>query len=628
MISSRIQDEAILVRVKLTRLQKIVCLLCGTLFFLFSAAGFAQSLESAPAALRSNLNSSSLNPGLLTPLGAKLQTIQQPPDLFAPPASSDVTLQDEVHLEPSVAPALSAQPASRLWIQEIQIQGASLLNQQALNPLTQPYEGQFQTINSLGPLLTQITEYYRDKGYLTTEAYIPPQEVKDGVLTVQVQEGVVGSISLEGNRFYSARVINRYLSQKPGSLLNMKQLERDLKVINRFEDGIKVKAFLSPGQEAGQTNIKLKVAERQPWQISPTVDNQGRYFIGLYRAGLEVRNNSLLKQSDRLYARYLGAEGMQVAMASYNFPLNRFGTEISGNWAFSHVDVKLPVQNAPSITGRSYNGGVMLSQPLGANRNWQLDAGLNWQRSENFFEGDPANRTDVHSFQVGLNFDRYDRWGRTFNRVQNTVAFKGLGGSNSFWKAENYFYRVLALPKNNLLILKSYGQWTPDALPPIQQFQLGGYSSVRGFTEGVLIGDRGYNLGAEYRFPIPGLGRISPWVGQRVQGSLFYDFGQVWKDSSNPAYNPRTATLAKATLLQGVGFGFRTQLSRYLQGFVDVGFGLGNRKEIEPEGRQPTARVHFGIRSDFLPTDYKMRNNNMLPYKPPRLAKQMSPAVH
>lgn len=618
-------------RVSLIRTQTVFCGIFAAFFISFFGAAYAQTLDGATR-LQSDLNS-----GLLTPLGARIQILPPKEDFSASPASSsssstatspEVQIQEEILMEPVAASTALDLSASRLWIREIRIEGASFLNQQALQPLVQPYQGQFQTLHSLSPLLVQITSYYREKGYLTTEAYLPPQEIREGVLIVKVQEGVIGNISLEGGRFYSARVINRYLSQKPGSLLNMKQLERDLKAINRFEDGIKVKAFLSPGQEPGQTNIKLKVAERQPWQISPTLDNQGRYFIGLYRAGLEIRNNSLLRQSDRLYARYLGAEGMQVGMASYSVPLNRWGTELSGSWAFSHVDVKLPVNNAPSITGRSYNAGVMLSQPLGENRNWQLDAGLNWQRTDNFFEGEQTNRTDVHSFQLGLNFDRYDRWGRTFNRVQNTVAFKGAGARDSFWKVENYFYRVFALPKNNLVILKSYGQWTPDALPPIQQFQLGGYNSVRGFTEGVLIGDRGYNLGAEYRFPIPGLGRISPWMGQRVQGSLFYDFGQVWLDSSNPAYNRRTATLAKTTLLQGVGFGIRTQLSRYLQGFVDVGFGLGNRKEVEPEGRQPTARVHLGIRSDFLPTDYKIRNTGLRPYKPPRLAKQVSPVVH
>jgi hemolysin activation/secretion protein len=152
-------------------------------------------------------------------------------------------------------------------------------------------------------------------------------------------------------------------------------------------------------------------------------------------------------------------------------------------------------------------------------------------------------------------------------------------------------------------------------LPSVQQFQLGGENSVRGFTEGVLIGDRGYNLGVEYRFPVPGLKYVSKWASDRIQGSLFYDIGQVWKDSSNPFYDPKTATLSKTTLLQGVGFGVRAQLTRFLQGFVDVGFGLGDRKDIEPERRQPTARVHFGVRSDFLPYDYKMRNQKIRVYR-------------
>jgi hemolysin activation/secretion protein len=256
-----------------------------------------------------------------------------------------------------------------------------------------------------------------------------------------------------------------------------------------------------------------------------------------------------------------------------------------------------------------------------------MDAGFNWQRATNFFEGDLTHSAEVHSIQTGLNFDRYDRWGRTFNRVQNSFAFSGAGATSSFWKVENFFNRLIVLPKNNLLILKAYGQWTPDALPALQQFQLGGQSSVRGFTEGALIGDRGYNLGVEHRFPLPGLRFISPWASQRIQGALFYDLGQVWNDKSNPLYNPKTATLAKTTLLQGVGFGFRAQLTRFMQGFIDVGFGLGDRRAIEPEGRQPTARVHFGVRSDFLPTDYKMRSEKSRLYRQLKSDKKSSAAL-
>jgi hemolysin activation/secretion protein len=565
-----------------------------------------------------------VSPGLLTQPSGQMRSLDSQ---GLSPKNGPALPDEEIKLDLPASTPQAHFSSGAFPIRKIGIEGATLLSEEEAKRMTQPYEGSFQTLESLGKLVEQITGYYREKGYLTTEAFIPPQAIQDGLLTIQVQEGHIGNIHIEGNRFYRARVIGRNLSQKPGAPLNFRKLERDLNASNRFNEGYKVKAFLSAGDQPGSTDIRLKVAERQPFQVSPTFDNQGRYFIGLYRAGAEVRNDSLLKSGDRLYGRYIGATGTQVGLGSYTVPLNRWGTEVSGNFSYSRVNVKLPIETPPLITGKSYSAGVSLSQPLGRNRNWLMDAGFNWQRATNFFEGDPTNLEEVHAIQTGLNFDRYDRWGRTFNRTQNTFAFTGAGATSSFWKVENFFNRLIVLPNNNLLILKAYGQWTPDALPALQQFQLGGQSSVRGFTEGVLTGDRGYNLGVEHRFPLPGLRFISPWTSQRIQGALFYDLGQVWNDKSNPLYNPKTATLAKATLLQGVGFGFRAQLTRFMQGFVDVGFGLGDRKAIEPEGRQPTARVHFGVRSDFLPTDYKVRNENPRLYQQPKLDQKSSAAL-
>jgi hypothetical protein len=41
-----------------------------------------------------------------------------------------------------------------------------------------------------------------------------------------------------------------------------------------------------------------------------------------------------------------------------------------------------------------------------------------------------------------------------------------------------------------------------------------------------------------------------------------------------------------------------------MQGYVDFGFGLLDRNDIEINS-QPTARIHFGVRSDLLTDEYK-----------------------
>lgn len=560
------------------------------------------------------------NPGLLsTPAGQ----IQDPEHPFGKQESGSPRSDDEVHLDvPMQKPAIR-QESPPFLVRHITLEGCTLLTEAEAQKMLAPYEGRDQTLERLSGLVESLTDFYRKKGYLTTEAYLPPQDLKNGELIIRIQEGLVGQIAIEGNRFYNTRVIGRNLTQKPGQLLNFRKLERDLNSTNRFNDGYKVKAFLSAGQKPGETNLKLKVAERQPLQISPTFDNQGRYTIGLYRAGVEVRNDSLLTLGDQFRVRWLRANGLQMASGSYSLPLNRFGTELNSNFGYSHVNIDLRLQNQPLITGDSYTYGLSLTQPLDKNRTWTLDGGVLWQRTSSSYESQLVRGSiqEVHALQTGLNFDHADRWGRTFNRVQNTFGIRGAGSNTSFWKLENYFNRVVVLPKNNLLLIRGYAQWTPDALPSIQQFQLGGANSVRGFTEGVLIGDRGFNVGIEHRFPIPGLHYVSPWLSQRVQGAWFYDYGRVWRDSSSRYFNRQTAYLPQYTLLQGLGVGVRAQLSRYLQGFVDVGFGLGNRSGIEPKV-QPTARVHIGVRSDLFPSDYRMRNQKLHIYREPRAISQ------
>jgi hemolysin activation/secretion protein len=243
-----------------------------------------------------------------------------------------------------------------------------------------------------------------------------------------------------------------------------------------------------------------------------------------------------------------------------------------------------------------------------------VDLGLNARRATSFFDGDKTGTTDVRSAALGLNFDKYDRYGRTFARSQATFAPEWLGANTRFFKVENYFTRVTRLPKNNLLILRAYSQWTPDDLPPIEQFQLGGINSVRGYTQGLLIGDRGYNINAEWRWPVPGLRHVNPWLGERIQGAFFFDYGQAWLDKSNRYYIAGVSNARNRTSLMGAGVGVRAHLTDYMQGYADFAFGLLDRKDVEPNA-QPTVRVHFGVRSELLPNDYKSRTDVVTPIK-------------
>ncbi len=596
--------------------QLMPCRVILGLIFLCVLMGFGLSVDGlVPCWAQSGLNGQTLpnqqNPGLLIAPALGARDVRQRPQSPALPL-------DEVQLELPV-PRKNADAISpvTLFLNEVRLEGVTVFPARDIQAVLAAFVGQSQSMAQLNQMTRLITDLYHQRGYLTAEAFIPPQDLVNGVLTIRVREGTIGKITVEGSHFYKARLIRHALRQGSGQVLNFQVLEGDLNRINRLNDGYQVKAFLSAGDHPGQTDLTIRMAERQPWQISAVADNQGRPFIGMARGGVDVRQDSVLGVGDRFVGSWRAASHLQLAMASYTLPLNRFGTELSTNAAFSHVNVMLPVQNPPDIVGQSFNTAITLSQPLDRGRHVVLDTGVLWGRVTSFFDGAQTSLTDVRALQTGLTLSAYDRWGYTFNRTQNTVALGGLGGNSQFWKLENYFNRLFFLPKNNLLILRGNAQMTPHALPASQQFQIGGENSVRGFTEGLLIGDRGVNWGIEHRFPVPGLHRLSPRLASRVQLAWFYDYGRVWLDRTNPAFVKHISTLPQRTLLHSVGFGVRLQLTRLLQGFIDVGFGLGDRKDVEPLRHQPTARVHVGIRSDFLPSSYRMRNSVPVMVVPP-----------
>jgi len=501
-------------------------------------------------------------------------------------------------------------------VNRIDVEGNSLISDDEMRRMVAPYEGRELTPEDLTVLVGKINEVYRVRGYLTSLAFIPPQDLERGAITVKVLEGMIGDMEVTGNKYFKAKVIANRIAEKPGDPLNIPKLERELLRINRTEP-YKLKATLEPGERTGETRIRLDVKEQQPFQVALTYDNAGRPGIGTYRSGIELLDRNVTGHGDRFNARYMVGAGQHIASASYTMPVGKYGTEVSGLFGFSHVNVDLEslgIRNQPELIGNTYSYGLLVSQPLNRERSLVADLGLNARRASGFFDGDKVITDDIRSLSLGLNFDKYDRYGRTFARVQTTFAPEWLGANTSFFKLDNFFTRVTRLPKNNLLILRGYSQWSPDPLPPIEQFQLGGINSVRGYTQGLLLGDRGYSLGAEWRWPIPMLSHVSPWMGERVQGAFFFDYGQAWLDKSNRFFIAGVSNSRNRTSLMSAGVGLRAHLTDYMQGYADFAFGLLDRKDVEPNA-QPTVRVHFGLRSELLPNDYKSRTNVVTPIK-------------
>ncbi len=82
----------------------------------------------------------------------------------------------------------------------------------------QPFIAQCLTASDLNRLLSDITHAYLKRGYVTTRAYLPPQDLQDGVLQIQVIEGRLESI--DGGDLSSALETSMSSPAKVGERLN------------------------------------------------------------------------------------------------------------------------------------------------------------------------------------------------------------------------------------------------------------------------------------------------------------------------------------------------------------------------------------------------------------------------
>ncbi len=423
----------------------------------------------------------------------------------------------------------------------------------------------------------------------------------------------LGDVELEGNKYYRTWLLKKHLKpilEKQGGVLDVAELESELKRINK-QNAFKMKANLFKGQD-GETNVRLEVYERQPWQITGFTDNLGRPGLGNYRGGASITNESLLGFGDKFKVEYVGAARDNLVLAKYQVPLNRKGGNVSVKYRYHWVNYDRKFTGGANLEGRDRNLFVIqIEQPIDKKRVWTPFVGTLFRHVTVDRNGTRLAKADPRPWWLGMKYNKPDKYGSTTVKAMMVVGQKWMGGDSKFWRTKMVTKRVIKLPHRQKVVLRAAFQVSPDKQPPVQNFPVGGAYSVRGYTEGLLNGDQGHFYSAEYFFPIPFLNRASEKLSDRVRGVAFFDFGQAWLDSKNGRFIATSNPSSKErTLLMGTGIGVRARLTQYLQGFADMAWGLGNRNLIE-QNSDPTLRVHFGIRSDFLPKNYKIRGDSI-----------------
>lgn len=395
-----------------------------------------------------------------------------------------------------------------------------------------------------------VTAAYRQAGFVVSLAYLPAQTIgADGLLEIRVMEGRLGQVLVQGNRRYDGAALTAAAQDLVGQPLRKADIERAL-LYARDLPGVSVSSVLQPGQNEGETDLVLVANERsRPWELNLSVDNYGTRTSGRGRVQAGVVWNNPLGRGDVLAASgnyQFAPSASRNGALSYSLPIHAVsGLSVLAGANQSELEINSGPLAALELSGPSAQRYAGADWKFINTAVWQVTASARYLQEQSRFEALGVRLSD-HRFDVaelGMAMHHFDARWRGANLAQLSVR-RSLSDDSAaldvispyrdsgFTIARLGLMRMQYLAPNQRLLARFNGQFTRNGLPALEQFQLGGHDSVRGYAPGEAMGDSGYLMGVEYHVDAPGFAdKPSPFQGlawRQVLGmDVFAEHGQV-----------------------------------------------------------------------------------------------------
>lgn len=480
---------------------------------------------------------------------SKIEQLLQERKLQQGPVKAEVDVKRE-------ATEKKASQEKNIPLKSFDVSQSLILTAQEIQAVLAPYEGRTVSLADLLDAVDGINRLYAGKNMPTARAFLPPQDVKNGVVVIRLVESRVGAIQVAGLKQLQPTFVEARMSLTSGQLMSVPTLEDDLIRFNRLND-TQLRASVKPGSQPGTTDVLLDAAEPPRFQNTLFMDNNGRETVGKYRLGLMSRINSVTGRGDNLVLSATGADGSQSYYLGYALPLQAHDMSLNVSLSQGDIDVVEGPFAPLDITGSSQEINVGLTLPIVVSRSelQNVYVKLAGKQSASEFGGFTQQDVNLSTLTLGANLLHQDDTNAWTVDTSLTQGGYWLGGQSQFvaLRASGSWLGKLAA-RDQLLLNGALQYSEDDLLPAAEQFQLGGSSSVRGYSEGLLSGRTGFLLSLEYRHELdwPSAFKAQHPDAPQVTYLAFFDHGGAFP------YRPAgQQQVVSDDYLTGVGMGLQ-----------------------------------------------------------------------
>lgn len=441
-----------------------------------------------------------------------------------------------------------------LLLKDVEFVGMEAYTREEFASLYAPLIGTTVSLESLFELADKIATRYREDGYFLSRALVPAQTIRNGVFKIQIIEGYVSDIVVDGDAGPAEPLIRGFVEKivahRPVSLSDV---ERYLLLANDIPGYTVQSNFRRSSTAVGGAQMVI-TAQRKPFDGYVTIDNYGSHYLGptsiigglsansftpfgerTSLTALTTSQFSEQKMAQLTYEQFVGSDGLSVqGFALYG--------KVAPGFLLKPLDVR----------GKTLKLGASLRYPLLRSRDLSVYAGgaFEYLNGDTYVSSAQYTQDRLRVLQGSLTANMRDslmgataltfkvRQGLPIMNASTSSSplLSRVGGSGEFTSYRVDVSRVQTIIPPLELVLSAAGQYSRRPLLASEQFAVGGTAFGRGYDPAALSGDRGVAASAELRYPLSlgfdfldsvtpysfvNTGHVRNWTGTQLQGHLW-----------------------------------------------------------------------------------------------------------
>jgi hemolysin activation/secretion protein len=498
--------------------------------------------------------------------------------------------------------------AFRVFVHDIHVSGSTVFSDTELAEVTAPYRNRDLTTEDLEKVRLALTLLYVNKGYLTSGAVIPDQDVTFGTIVIQIVEGTLARIDVEGNEWFRSSYLRDRVARGLSTPLSIHPLQERIQLLQQDPRIERINAELKPGDIRGESVLNVRVKDANPFRAWLEFNNYQTPTVGAERGLATVAHQNVTGHGDQFMFTYGRSHGVNpIIDTSYSLPLNAYETTFT---AYYRRNAFLVVENpfrALDLNVDSQVIGIALRQPVYRTVTDEFAVTLTGEhlylKTTSAFDAPGLPSLFIPgSSTTGVATVSALRFSQEYTHRSPSLVFAALSrvsvgldvlgatinsgplpdGQFVSWLGQAQVVKRLDDWWGVQLLGRVAAQVASDRLFPLEQMPVGGRFSVRGYRENTLVRDDAFMASFESRFPLLRF----PSGEDRVQFAPFVDFGHAWNAKGD---TPDLRTLAS------VGAGLRWMILPQERARFEVYWGQQLNHVRGGEGNMQDHGIHLQL---------------------------------